>query len=224
VSIQTDITPTKQAALAKTAQIDSISANNALAEWSIGDGRLIMANRFLDGRGVTSGPTVGLSNLLAEADRSRLLRGEAVRRELAWPGIGNEAVWLEAIFSVLNDIEGRPERILMCAVDITNRRRAMEQTNQALAEVLHSADQIGAITSAIETIAKQTNLLALNATIEAARAGEAGKGFAVVAQEVKMLASRSSSSSSEISALLETSRNRIGVLAETLESLNVQAA
>lgn len=224
VSIQNDITPTKQAALAKTAQIDSISANSALAEWSIDDGRLIMANRFLDGRGVTSGPVVALSNLLAETDRNRLMHGEAVRRELAWPGIRNEAVWLEAIFSVLNDIEGRPERILMCAVDITNRRRAMEQTNQALAEVLSSADQIGAITSAIETIAKQTNLLALNATIEAARAGETGKGFAVVAQEVKMLASRSSSSSSDISALLETSRNRIGVLAETLESLNVQAA
>lgn len=154
VSIQTDITPTKQAALAKTAQIDSISANNALAEWSISDGRLIMANRFLDGRGVTSGPAIGLQNLLAEADRSRLMHGEAVRRELAWPGSGNEVVWLEAIFSVLNDIEGRPERILMCAVDITNRRRAMEQTNQALAEVLSSADQIGAITSAIETIAK----------------------------------------------------------------------
>ncbi len=224
VSIQADITATKQTSLAKTAQIDSISTTNAIAEWAVADGQVRLANRFLEARGTTDGAAVSLARLLPEADRTRLVAGETVRRDIGWPGRGGETLWLDAVFSVLCDIEGRPERVLMCASDITNRRRAMEQTNQALAEVLASADQIGAITVAIEAIAKQTNLLALNATIEAARAGEAGKGFAVVAQEVKTLASRSATSSSEISALLGTSRERIGVLAETLESLNGQAA
>ncbi len=224
VAIQADITATKQAALAKTAQIDSISTTNAIAEWSLSDGRLLLANSFLKDRGSTVGAEVSLSHLLAEADRQKLLDGATVRRDMSWPCLKGEALWLDAVFSVLRDIEGRPERVLMCASDITNRRRAMEQTNQALAEVLASADQIGAITNAIETIAKQTNLLALNATIEAARAGNAGKGFGVVAQEVKTLASRSATSSSEISSLLGTSRERIAVLAQTLETLNGQAA
>ncbi|MCZ8315119.1 methyl-accepting chemotaxis protein [Phreatobacter sp.] len=76
----------------------------------------------------------------------------------------------------------------------------------------------------IEAIAKQTDLLALKVTIKSARTGEASKGFAVVGQEVKTLASRSATSSAEISALNGTSRERIGVLAETLASLNGQAA
>lgn len=224
VSIQADITATKQAALAKAAQIDSISTTSAIAEWAVNGGHLILANSFLHERGTATGAALALSRLLSDVDRERLLAGESVRLDVAWPGQGEQTLWLDAVFSLLTDLEGRPERILMCAGDITNRRKAMQQTNQALGEVLSSADQISAITVTIEAIAKQTNLLALNATIEAARAGEAGKGFAVVAQEVKTLASRSAQSSAEISSLLSTSRRRIAVLAETLESLDNRAS
>lgn len=85
----------------------------------------------------------------------------------------------------------------------------MEEGNREIEEIVKVIAEIGNKTKVINDIVFQTKLLSFNASVEAARAGEHGKGFAVVAEEVGNLAQMSGNASKEISAMLESSINKV---------------
>jgi methyl-accepting chemotaxis protein len=231
VSVQTDVTPTKQDAVAADLRLNAIDRSNIVLEWDAQRALVRINDLALTTFALASLetaqalPALGFAAIFDETARRRLEAGESVMLDftfsVAGPGAGPGAgkgtgngtagddVFLSATAQPLRDFDGRVTCVVVYALDVSARRRAMRDTEQVMRSVL---DEVSQIAKGITTLSGQTNMLALNATIEAARAGEAGRGFAVVAAEVKALAKRSASSSGQISQLINDTQRKIAAM------------
>ncbi len=115
---------------------------------------------------------------------------------------------LEQVIREIGEIQAANEEII----------RAVENSNKEISAVTQIITEVGEKTKVIDAIVFQTKLLSFNASVEAARAGEHGKGFAVVAEEVGNLAQMSGSASKEISAMLETSTEKVQKIVAVTQS------
>ncbi|HEX8445971.1 MAG TPA: PAS domain S-box protein [Sphingomonas sp.] len=201
ISVQANITETKMRALEFDAKLAAISSATAIAVWSMA-GACLSLNATLEGEAA-----IPLGRLLDPHAVDALTRGERLQREFSWPGSAD--LWLDATFSVIRGIEGLPDKVLMCAIDVTSRRRLMQEASHAMQGML---DHVSSTVGQLNKITAATKLLSLNAAIEAARAADAGRGFAVVANEVRSLATQAASAATAIGGLVDDSRQQIARL------------
>ena len=224
ISIQANITQTKERSLESEKRFAAISVSNAVAEWEI-DGRLILANDYLVrhlGHESAHGLLAcqhNLAKLLGEKRFSQLLAGQQLLCALDIPDKAGRPIRLDCALCPITDSVGHIKRVVTYGIDVQAKLEASQVTNREMKRVQESSVQITKIIDSINTITEKTNLLALNAAIEAARAGESGRGFAVVADEVRKLAQQSATSAKEITQLVQESAARIDRLNASLSQL-----
>ncbi|MEW6496133.1 MAG: GAF domain-containing protein [Cyanobacteriota bacterium] len=100
---------------------------------------------------------------------------------------------------------------------IMRLRGTVAETSKKVKRLGQSSQEISKVVSLINQIAAQTNLLALNAGIEAERAGEEGVGFAAVAEQVRELATRSTTATQEIERIVENIQRETSEVVHAME-------
>lgn len=103
-----------------------------------------------------------------------------------------------------------------CVTSMTHIAGLIGETNQEVEELGQASTKMLGIIDVINGLADQTNLLALNAAIESARAGEAGRGFSVVADEVRALAQKTVSATSNIGDIIKSFNNQAKKMAKLM--------
>lgn len=108
---------------------------------------------------------------------------------------------IEASATLLGDVINMYVRD--CYITMLNKV-LLDKLQSGVKDAVQYIDKANESTKKIKQFSNRQRMLSLNASIEAARAGEAGRGFSVVASEVQKLADGMSSTSTEISSVLDS--------------------
>jgi methyl-accepting chemotaxis protein len=173
ISIQSNVTSTKEKALDFSMQLDAISRSQAVISFNM-DGTIITANEnFLKTMGYSLEEIQGKHHsMFAEPQFAKsqeyldfwlkLNRGEFQQAEYRRLGKGGKEVWITASYNPIMDLNGKSFKVVKFATDITSQMQARIRADELVTETNANVNNVAAaaeeMTASVSEISKNMQL------------------------------------------------------------------
>lgn len=168
VKIATDVTADRRKANDAAGQIAALERSQAVIEFDL-TGRVLRANdNFLRILGYRSDEVVGEHHRCFVEEREAASAEYAkFWRELVSGGFRSgtfkriskrgDEVWIEATYNTVYDLNGRPEKVVKFAMDVTARMRLLEAVRESVAEMHGASAELARVSRSLTQTATATS-------------------------------------------------------------------
>jgi methyl-accepting chemotaxis protein len=208
VKYATDVTRQKMHTADSQGQLDAIRRTQAVIEFSL-DGTVKTCNDlFLQVMGYRREEVVGKHHRLfmnpeaASGSSYRqfwidLSKGQAKSGEFKRLARGGKEVWLQATYSPINDLHGRPAKIVKYATDITDVRLTFQAVAQRAEELAAASTDLAQTTAQVNLTAEATSTQAATVSVASSQVSRNVQTVAAGAEEMTASISEIAKSASE---------------------------
>ncbi len=169
ISIQSNVSATKERAIIASSQIEAVGRAQAIIEFNM-DGTIVTANKnFCDCLGYTLDEIVGRHHRIfvdpAEVNSpayaafwEKLRRGEYDTRVYKRITKTGREIWIQASYNAILDTVGRPCKVIKFATEVTNIIETGSMAEQGVSDAQSVAAAVEEMTASISEISKNMQL------------------------------------------------------------------
>ena len=233
VKYATDVTEQKLQNADFSGQIDAIGKSQAVIAFNM-DGSIITANaNFLNALGYTLQEVQGKHHsMFVEPEYGRsadyrdfwaaLNRGQFQAAEFKRIGKGGKEVWIQASYNPINDLNGKPFKVVKYATDITGMVTTRQENERGMAECVDVLKAVaeGDLTRKMTQVYKGTFgqiQTALNATVD--QLANLVTSINTAANSINTAAAEVSSGSTDLAERTEQQASSLEEIAASMEEL-----